>query len=146
MIKYITHSAEETLLVGQRMAEELLKPGFVVALFGDLGAGKTKLIQGMCKGLGVREHVSSPTFTLVNEYVGARCKIYHFDFYRINSVQEITALGFEEYLTRGEICLIEWSERAMELLPPMRTDIHMQLGEHENEREITINETTGVEV
>ncbi|KLT64580.1 tRNA (adenosine(37)-N6)-threonylcarbamoyltransferase complex ATPase subunit type 1 TsaE [Pedobacter sp. BMA] len=84
---------------------------------GDMGAGKTTFIKEFCKMLGVDEVVSSPTYSIVNEYLGENCSVYHFDFYRIKHIQEAFDLGYEEYFYGGEICLIEWPERVAELLP-----------------------------
>jgi tRNA threonylcarbamoyladenosine biosynthesis protein TsaE len=108
--KLITHSPEETFSFGERFAASL-RPGDVVGLVGRLGSGKTCLIQGMCRGLGVEEDtVMSPTFTLINEYRG-RYPIYHFDFYRISRPAEFFDLGLEEYLDGSGVCLIEWMDR-----------------------------------
>ena len=108
------------------------------AFYGGLGAGKTHFIQGICRGMGVREHVASPTFTIVNEYDALGIKIYHFDFYRIHSIDEILQLGFEEYLSAGGISLIEWAGKAGILLPARRLDIRIELGSDESSRTIVI--------
>ena len=112
----------------------------MVAVYGELGSGKTHLIQGTCRGLGVREHVVSPTFTIVNEYVAGARSIYHFDLYRINSLREIVEIGFEEYVDGEGICLIEWAEKAASLLPARRYDISMAPGSDVNSRIISIGE------
>lgn len=138
-----THGEDETIDLGRRFALSL-KRGDIVALYGDLGSGKTRFIQGICKGLGVREHVASPTFTIVNEYLVADLKVYHFDFYRIKSLKEIQDVGFEEYIDGDGICLIEWAERARELLPPGRYDVQMKLGQDGDTREITIAQSVEV--
>ena len=106
MAELTTHSEQETVSAGKAFATRLA-PGSVVALFGDLGAGKTRFIKGICEGLGIQKHVSSPTFTIVHEYPVAGGTIYHFDFYRVRSVQEVVDLGFEDYLRTDSICLIE---------------------------------------
>lgn len=94
----------------------------------------------MCSALGVREHVASPTFTIVNEYnVEGRC-IYHFDFYRVDSAREIFDLGVEEYFNSGGISLIEWAEKARQFLPPHRYEIRLELGDDRNSRSITVDE------
>jgi len=85
--------------------------------YGDMGAGKTTFIKALCAQLGVKETVSSPTFSIVNEYEGDGHRIYHFDFYRIKSIQEAYDIGYEEYFYSGDICLIEWPEKIEELLP-----------------------------
>lgn len=135
----MSYSAEQTAALGERIAR-LLFPGDVVGFFGELGSGKTRLIQGICRGLGCREIVSSPTFIIINEYHG-RYPIYHFDLYRIESEQEIFDLGYEEYLYGAGICLIEWAERMPTLLPEERLEIHLQnlfQPGQENWREIAI--------
>jgi tRNA threonylcarbamoyladenosine biosynthesis protein TsaE len=139
MAEVTTHSEQETISAGKTFAARLT-PGSVVALFGDLGAGKTRFIKGICEGLGIQKHVSSPTFTIVHEYPGAGGMIYHFDFYRVRSVQEIIDLGFEDYLRPDSICLIEWAEKAQSLLPANRFDVHMTLGKNQNSRGIRIEE------
>lgn len=117
----ITRSAEQTRQWGQKLAVEL-KRGDLVALYGDLGAGKTVLAQGICRGLGVKETVSSPTFTLVHEYRG-RCPVFHFDFYRLSSLREAEDLDLEYYREREGISIVEWPERAESILPEKRIDI-----------------------
>lgn len=138
-----THSERATIEYGEQFATQL-KPGDVVALYGDLGSGKTHFIQGICKGLGVGEHVASPTFTIVNEYQARGIAIYHFDFYRLTSAKEIRDIGFEEYAERGGICLIEWAEKAEDLLPPQRYDVRMESADEPNTRTIAIGHTAGV--
>jgi len=139
-----TSSEEETIRHGTEFARQL-KRGDVVALTGDLGTGKTRFIQGICKGLGVREHVASPTFTIVNEYDANDVPVYHFDFYRVNSLAEIRDIGFEEYIRGDGICLIEWAEKTKELLPEQRYDVCLSLGEDEHTRKITIEKIVEVE-
>lgn len=121
----LCHSAAATQELGVRLAGELA-PGDTVALNGDLGAGKTCLIQGICRGLGVQDWVNSPTFILINEYRGrADVPIYHFDLYRIQAPEELEDLGAEEYFSSDGICLIEWAERAAALLPPQRVEVEL---------------------
>ncbi len=113
-----TTSPAETMALGARLAERL-RPGDVVALYGDLGAGKTHLAKGLCAALGVPEaDVNSPTFTIVNEYDGSAFPIYHFDAYRIRHADEFFELGFEDYFYGRGLCLVEWPERIEALLPP----------------------------
>jgi tRNA threonylcarbamoyladenosine biosynthesis protein TsaE len=135
--RYETHGEAETFALGRRFAESL-KGGDVVATYGTLGSGKTKFIQGICGGLQVGAHVVSPTFTIVNEYAGRLLNVYHFDFYRVGSLKEITDLGFEEYLSGSGVCLIEWAEKAKALLPPARYDVEFALGPGPSDREITV--------
>ncbi len=143
MTKVITHSEEETVAAGMELARRLLR-GHVVACFGNLGTGKTCLVKGICKGLGVRERVMSPTFTILREYAGDGLTVYHWDFYRVTSEPELRELGFEESLDGDGICLIEWADRVQSLLPPRRFDVDPKLGNTENSREIMIEETVGV--
>ncbi|MBA4311565.1 MAG: tRNA (adenosine(37)-N6)-threonylcarbamoyltransferase complex ATPase subunit type 1 TsaE [Chlorobiaceae bacterium] len=138
-MKLITHSEMETISAGREFSLSI-RCGTVVALSGDLGTGKTRFIKGICEGLGVAEHVASPTFTIVNEYQGSNLKIFHFDFYRINSAAELREIGFEEYVEGGGVCLVEWADRVKEILPAQRFDMTFSLGKDENERIITINE------
>jgi tRNA threonylcarbamoyladenosine biosynthesis protein TsaE len=112
-----TAGPEETVELGRRLAAGLA-PGDVLALYGDLGAGKTQLVKGIAAGLGLDPgEVASPTFVLVHEYP-TDAPIYHFDAYRIERPAEFTALGFEDYASRDGICVVEWPERVEELLPP----------------------------
>ena len=110
-----THSVSETEALGERLAK-CLSSGSVVALYGDLGAGKTALVRGMARGLEIEESVSSPTFTIVNEYPGHPA-LFHFDLYRLASAEELYAIGWEDYLDRDGICVVEWSENAPEAFP-----------------------------
>ena len=112
----ITASAEETLALGRELAAAL-RPGDVIALSGMLGAGKTTLVKGVAAGLGVTEPVTSPTFTLIQEYEG-RLPLYHIDLYRIKAEDELQELGLEEYLYGRGVTLIEWPEKAAAYLPP----------------------------
>ena len=119
-----TASEAETRALGQRLAATLA-PGAVVALHGDLGAGKTQLAKGLAAGLGVDPAaVSSPTFTLIHEYAGT-VPVYHMDGYRTRRPEEFLALGVEEYLYGDGVCLIEWPERLGDLLPP--DTLHLEL-------------------
>ena len=117
----ITRSSEETFQLGKELSKRL-KKGDVVSVFGELGAGKTRIIQGICEGLQVQERVTSPSFTLINEYSG-REKVYHFDFFRINKLTEAVDLGCDEYFYNDGICLIEWPEKIEKILPKKRIDI-----------------------
>ena len=111
-----------------------------LAFYGEMGAGKTTLIKAICQELGVKENVSSPTFSLVNEYVTKSGDvIYHFDFYRINTTSEAFDLGYEEYFYSGNLCLIEWPEKIEQLLPKRHTKIHIIVKAHEI-REIEIGD------
>lgn len=112
---YHTHSELETERVGERLAR-CLRPGDVIAMSGDLGAGKTVFIRGLARGLGVTARVTSPTYTVVNEYEG-KLPLFHFDMYRLSGPDELYDIGWDDYLKRGGVCAVEWSERAAGLLP-----------------------------
>lgn len=103
-----SHSEAETEQIGAEFAKEL-PGGTVVAMYGDLGAGKTAFTRGMARGMGIDAHVNSPTFTIVNEYPGKR-ELIHFDMYRLSSSDELFDIGWEDYLARGAVCVVEWSE------------------------------------
>lgn len=118
-----THSADETQALGQRLAKRLL-PGDVIAYFGDLGAGKTALTRGIVQGLGVTDLVTSPTYTIVNEYLTGRIPLFHFDMYRLGSSDELFDIGWEDYLARGGVCAVEWSENVEDAL---RDAIHITI-------------------
>ena len=113
-----TSSAAETRRLGRAVAEQL-QAGDVVALYGNLGAGKTVFVQGLCEGLGLAsEQVTSPTFSILHEYDGGTWPVYHFDAYRIEKLDEFFDLGYEEYFYGHGVCIIEWAERIEPLLPP----------------------------
>jgi tRNA threonylcarbamoyladenosine biosynthesis protein TsaE len=131
-----TRSEAETVQMGAEFSRQL-QQGDVVALYGELGSGKTQFVKGICQGLDVSEYVTSPTFTIINEYHG-RLRVYHFDFYRIESLEEIYDLGFEEYLDNASICVIEWAEVAEKLLPPKRYEVVLKHGAAETERTIAV--------
>ena len=131
-----THSADETQALGQRLAKRLL-PGDVIAYFGDLGAGKTALTRGIAQGLGVTDLVTSPTYTIVNEYLTGRIPLFHFDMYRLGSSDELFDIGWEDYLDRGGVCAVEWSENVTEAMEGAVSVTIDVLGE--NTRWITIS-------
>ena len=108
-MEYITHSPAQTEAVGAALAARLT-PGAVIAYRGDLGAGKTAFTRGLARGLGVKENVTSPTFTIVNEYLSGKMPLFHFDMYRLGSEVELFDIGWEDYLERGGVCAVEWSE------------------------------------
>ncbi|MDR0862392.1 MAG: tRNA (adenosine(37)-N6)-threonylcarbamoyltransferase complex ATPase subunit type 1 TsaE [Oscillospiraceae bacterium] len=114
-----TNSERETSTVGKRLAARL-SPNTVVALFGDLGAGKTAFVRGLAEGLGIAARVSSPTFTIVNEYpnIQAAMPLFHFDMYRLATSDELYDIGWDDYLERGGIIAVEWSENVEDALPP----------------------------
>jgi tRNA threonylcarbamoyladenosine biosynthesis protein TsaE len=112
---YITHSEEETEKIGAALAARL-RAGDVVAMTGDLGAGKTVFIRGLGRALGVTDRITSPTYTVVNEYEGT-IPLFHFDMYRLSGAEDLFGIGWDDYLRRGGVCAVEWSERAEGLLP-----------------------------
>ena len=136
---FTTQNEDETIRRGEQFAQRL-QPGDVVALYGDLGSGKTRFAKGISRGLGVREAVTSPTFVVVNEHLDGRMPLYHFDFYRIRTIAELDEIGFDEYINRAGVCVVEWAELIRPRLPEHRYDIHCALGKNENERIITIEE------
>lgn len=123
---FTSHSREETLHFAEQVAASL-EPNTVIALTGALGAGKTTFTQGIAWALGVSECVTSPTFTLIQEYEGTRMPVFHMDLYRLDSVEEFELLGAEDYFFRGGITLIEWSEKAQAILPANTLHIHFDM-------------------
>jgi len=115
-MEYLSHTTAETESIGASLGQRLL-PGSVLAYRGDLGMGKTAFTRGLAKGLGFTGRVTSPTFTIVNEYEG-RIPLFHFDMYRLGSSEELFDIGWEDYLSRGGVCAVEWSERVTGALPP----------------------------
>ena len=114
-MEFTTYSVMETETLGARLAA-LLQPGDVIAYRGDLGAGKTAFTRGLARGLGVEEPVTSPTYTIVNEYPQGRLPLFHFDMYRLRDAEELFDLGWEDYLARDGVCAVEWSENVREAL------------------------------
>lgn len=112
---YITHSPEETEKLGAALARRL-QPGSVIAYTGYLGAGKTAFTRGLAKGLGYTQPVTSPTYTIVNEYLGGRLPLFHFDMYRLASSDDLWDIGWEDYLERGGVCAVEWSENVSDAM------------------------------
>ena len=110
-----TNSPEETEALGEKLAC-VLRPGTVIAFLGDLGAGKTAFTRGLARGLGSSERVTSPTYTIVNEYLGGKMPLFHFDMYRLGSSDELFDIGWEDYLERGGICAVEWSENVSDAM------------------------------
>ncbi len=134
-MEFITHSPEETEALGQRLGEKL-PAGTVLAYQGDLGAGKTAFTRGLARGLGYAEPVTSPTYTIVNEYLGGRLPLFHFDMYRLRSAEDLFDIGWDDYLDRNGICAVEWSENVWSALEsPLVISIE-KLGE--STRKITV--------
>ena len=134
-MNFITNTVEETIELGKKIGRSL-EPGDIICIDGDLGSGKTHLTKGIALGLGIDEHITSPTFNIVNEYEG-KIKLYHFDVYRVNDPDEIAAIGFDEYIFSDAVSVIEWSDYIKELIP----DDHIQINianESETRRSINI--------
>lgn len=127
MATFISHNVEETVAHAHAWAETL-RPNDVVALCGDLGAGKTHFVKGLVAGCGSTEAVTSPTFTLVHEYRAGRWPVFHFDFYRITRVAELEQIGFEDFLEDDGIAVIEWADRFPELLPARTRWVRLTAG------------------
>ena len=136
-MEFITRSAAETELLGASLAARLL-PGDVIAFRGDLGAGKTAFTRGLARGLGITEAVTSPTYTIVNEYPQGRLPLFHFDMYRLHDAEELFDLGWEDYLARDGVCAVEWSENVREALEDPITVSIVRDPTDENVRHINI--------
>ena len=137
MQTYISHSEAETEALGERFAKTLTG-GAVIAMYGDLGAGKTAFVRGMARGMGLTCRVSSPTFTIVNEYEGEH-ELIHFDMYRLESADELFDIGWEDYLARGAVCAVEWSEKVEDAFFGDETVVRIDKLS-DTERRITIEE------
>ena len=135
-MQFITNAPEETEALGEKLAK-LLRPGTVLAYLGDLGAGKTAFTRGLARGLGCRETVTSPTYTIVNEYLGGRLPLFHFDMYRLTSSDDLWDIGWEDYLDRQGVCAVEWSENVPEAMHGALTVRSEKLGD--SVRRITID-------
>ena len=114
-MEFITHSPEETEQLGAALGRKL-NPGTILAYEGDLGAGKTAFTRGLARGLGAKDMVTSPTYTIVNEYLSGRIPLFHFDMYRLASSDDLWDIGWEDYLERGGVCAVEWSENTPEAM------------------------------
>ena len=132
---YITNSPDETEALGAALGR-ILPAGTVIAYRGDLGAGKTAFTRGLAKGLGYRDMVTSPTYTIVNEYLGGRLPLFHFDMYRLGSAEDLWDIGWDDYLDRGGICAVEWSENVAEAMEDPVTVTIEKLGD--TSRRITV--------
>lgn len=132
---------KQTKEFGLRLADRLV-PGSIVALIGNLGTGKTALTKYIAEGLGIKETITSPTFTIVQEYYDGKLPLYHFDVYRINDVEEMFELGYEEYFFGKGVCIVEWADLISEIIPEDAIVINISYGENEGQR---IYEITGLE-
>lgn len=142
-MEFVTNSPEETEELGERLGRAL-SPGDVVAFTGDLGAGKTAFVRGLARGLGIPDRVTSPTFTIVNEYEGGRLPLFHFDLYRLASSDELFEIGWEDYLRRGGVCAVEWSENAAGALERDTVRVDLRRGAEDGQRVITIQGVDGI--
>lgn len=136
-MEYCSNSEQETEELGRRLGERV-ESGTVIAYTGDLGAGKTAFTRGLARGLGILGQVTSPTFTIVNEYEGGRLPLFHFDMYRLGSADELFDIGWEDYLARGGVCAVEWSENVDEALEEDTIRVDIRRGENDHQRVITI--------
>ena len=136
-MEYLSHSEAETEALGARLAG-VLTAGAVVAYQGGLGMGKTAFTRGLARGLGVADRVTSPTFTIVNEYEGGRLPLFHFDLYRMDSPEELFDIGWEDYLARGGVCAVEWSEHAEGAFEEEPIWVDIRRGESDEQRIISI--------
>lgn len=134
-MQYITNSPAETEAIGAALGN-IIQPGTVIAYRGDLGAGKTAFTRGLAKGLGCSEIVTSPTYTIVNEYLGGRIPLFHFDMYRLRSSDDLFDIGWEDYLDRGGVCAVEWSENVEDAMEDALVITIEKLGE--DTRRITL--------
>ncbi len=134
-MQFITRSTEETELLGEKLGRRLCG-GEIVAFSGGLGAGKTAFTRGLARGLEIPMRVTSPTYTIVNEYTGGRLPLFHFDMYRLGSEDELFDIGWEDYLRRGGVCAVEWSENVRGAMEDA-ISVHIDRVSHEV-REITI--------
>ena len=137
-MEFFVDNVNKTMDIGKKIGS-YVNSGDIICITGDLGSGKTHLTKGIAEGLGIKEHITSPTFTIVNEYDG-RIKLYHFDVYRVNDPDEIAAIGFDEYIFGQGVCVIEWSNYITELIPEECININILKipGEDTSLRKITI--------
>lgn len=136
-MEHLTHSAAETEALGCRLGCALT-PGTVIAYRGGLGMGKTAFTRGLARGLDCRDRVTSPTFTIVNEYEGGTLPLFHFDMYRLRDADDLFDIGWEDFLRRGGVCAVEWSETIQEALEPDTIYVDIRRGAETNQRILTI--------
>ena len=139
--RIVSHSVEETWQAAKSLEQECRGRGAVFALHGDLGSGKTCFVQGLAAALGIKRAITSPTFTVINEYKGPR-PLYHIDLYRLNSPDAALAIGFEDYMETDGITAVEWAERAGDLIPPDAIHIYFETLNGSNERSLKIVKRT----
>ena len=142
-MEHLSHNVTETEAIGEALARHL-RPGNVIAYLGDLGAGKTAFTRGLARGLGCTGRVTSPTFTIVNEYEGT-IPLFHFDMYRLGGEDELFDIGWDDYLARGGVCAVEWSERITGEIPADAVTVTIcRCEENEDWRRITIEGVKGL--
>ncbi len=137
MAKIILNGLKDTKEFGEKLGS-LLKPGDIICLIGDLGAGKTTLTKSIGIGLGVEDYITSPTFTLINEYKG-KLNLYHFDVYRLEGITDLDDLGFEEYFYSDGVCIIEWGDKIEDILPEGTINISIEKGKELDNRILILN-------
>lgn len=137
MLKIISKSLDETIRIGMDLSKHLM-PGDLICLTGDLGTGKTSFTKGLGKGLGITEYITSPTYTIINEYYSGRIPLYHFDVYRLGSADEMLELGCDEYFFGNGITVLEWADNVLDILPEEKLCIIMNVGNNFDERIITM--------
>ena len=136
-MEHLSHSEQETEQLGEQVARKLPR-GTVIAYTGELGMGKTAFTRGLARGLGCRGRVTSPTFTIVNEYEGGTLPLFHFDMYRLRDADDLFDIGWEDFLRRGGVCAVEWSETIQEALEPDTIYVDIRRGAETNQRILTI--------
>ena len=136
-VEHLSHSEQETEQLGEQVARKLPR-GTVIAYTGELGMGKTAFTRGLARGLGCRGRVTSPTFTIVNEYEGGTLPLFHFDMYRLRDADDLFDIGWEDFLRRGGVCAVEWSETIQEALEPDTIYVDIRRGAETNQRILTI--------
>ena len=136
-MEYLSRCEADTEALGEKLGA-LLTPGTVVAYQGGLGMGKTAFTRGLARGLGYTGRVTSPTFTIVNEYEGGRLPLFHFDMYRLADADALFDIGWEDYLDRGGVCAVEWSEQVAEAIPPDTVYVTLTRGDADKDRIITV--------
>ena len=142
-MEFLTNSPEETESVGSALGR-IIKPGTIIAYRGDLGAGKTAFTRGLARGLGADDMVTSPTYTIVNEYLGGRLPLFHFDMYRLRSADELFDIGWEDSLDRGGVCAVEWSEQVADAMPA--DTVYVTIARHPQQEDWRIITIEGADV
>lgn len=139
-MEFFSNEMKDTISLGKKLGK-ILKSGDIICLLGDLGTGKTHFVKGIAEGLDIVDNITSPTFSIVNEYHSGRLNLYHFDVYRVNDPDEIEAIGFDEYIFSDAVSIIEWSNYIEELIPEEHIEINIEkdISQGINFRKISIN-------